>query len=79
MSATEGSPRAAEACGFLVVDTRKRRNPCNYHVLLARGVFKNVGYELSSEKLVLPYICAIRGGPGSAMPANSADMSASEP
>lgn len=41
----------------------RQRNPWNYHVLLAEGVFKNVGYELSSEKLVLPYVYTILGGP----------------
>jgi hypothetical protein len=40
-----------------------RQDRWNFNVLLAQGVAKNVGYELSSEKLVLPYIYTTLGGP----------------
>ena len=40
-----------------------RRNRWNFRVLLIQGVTREVGYELSSEKLVLPFIYAALGGP----------------
>ena len=35
----------------------------NFRVLLSQGVFDNIGYELTSEKLVLPFVYTAIGGP----------------
>ncbi len=35
----------------------------NFRVLLGQGIFDNLGYELTSEKLVLPFIYTALGGP----------------
>ncbi len=39
------------------------QNRWNFSVLLVQGVAREVGYELSSEKLVLPFLYASLGGP----------------
>jgi hypothetical protein len=39
------------------------KNRWNFGILLTQGVTREVGYELSSEKLVLPFVYASLGGP----------------